>query len=93
MTRKRYIKLLMATGDFDRNLANSQAQLVSDAKGYYSYSQQYEAYNYVWEIMAGVQLVVEKARKRIELRNVAREEWKKYRAMYTYFSENSIKEI
>lgn len=93
MTRKRYIKLLMATGDFDRNWANSQAQLVSDAKGFYSYSQQYEAYNDVWEIMAGVQLAVEGVRKRIELRNVTREEWKKYRAMYTYFGKNNAKEV
>ena len=92
MTRKRYIKLLMATGDFDRDLANSQAQLVSDANGYYSYSQQYEAYNDVWEMMAGVQLVVERDRKRIELRNVTRGEWKKYRAMYTYFSGLNTKE-
>lgn len=74
MTRKRYIKLLMATGDFDRNLAEEQARFVSDENGIYSYAEQYEAYNYVWEIMAGVQIAVESVRKRIELRHVSREE-------------------
>lgn len=93
MTRKRYIKLLMETGDFDRNLAKEQARFVSDENGIYSYAEQYEAYNDVWEIMAGVQIAVESVRKRIELRHVSREEWKKYRAMYTYFSGINTKEV
>lgn len=93
MTRKRYIKLLMATGDFDRNFAEAQARLVSDENGAYSYSEQYEAYNDVWEIMAGVQLAVDGILNRIELRIVSHEEWKKHRAMYTYFSRLNAKEV
>lgn len=93
MTRKRYIKLLMAAGEFDRNLAEEKARFVSAENGIYSYADQYEAYNNVWEIMAGVQIAVESVRKRIELRHVSREEWKKYRAMYTYFSGINTKEV
>lgn len=93
MTRKRYIKLLMAAGEFDRNRAEEKARFVSAENGIYSYADQYEAYNDVWEIMAGVQIAVESVRKRIELRHVSREEWKKYRAMYTYFSGINAKEV
>lgn len=54
MTRKRYIKLLMATGDFDRNLAVKAAKSNYSSDNPSSYASMYKAHLDFSEAMGSI---------------------------------------
>lgn len=56
MTRKRYIKLLMATGDYDRNLAVKAAHLNFSSDNLSSYASMYKAHLDFSEAIASIQV-------------------------------------
>lgn len=54
MTRKRFIKLMMATGAFDRNKATDYCEVLPKITKKYSYASLFESYNDLWENEAAI---------------------------------------
>ena len=54
MTRKRFIKLLMASGDYDRNLAVKAANSNLSSNNPSSYASMYEAHLYFSEAIGSI---------------------------------------
>ena len=92
MTRKRFIKLLMANGHFDRNEAVNQAQSYIQASEEFTYSEVFEAIEDLSEIVAHVSIAVKCAMDKISERAVTHEEWLKYRSIYKHLIDIKSKE-
>lgn len=63
MTRKRFIKLMMATGAFDRNKVTDYCEVLPKITKKYSYASLFEAYNDFWENEASIDIAVDCFRK------------------------------
>lgn len=92
MTRKRFIKLLMANGQFDRNTAVNEAQFYIQSDGAFTYSEVFEAIEELSEIVASVSIAVASAMDKISCRAVTREEWSKYKSIYRHLIDISERE-
>ena len=92
MTRKRFIKLLMANGHFDRNEAVNQAQFYIQAGEDFTYSEVFEAIENLSEIVAHVSIAVQSALDKLSARAVTHEEWLKYRSIYKHLIDIRTRE-
>ena len=57
MKRKRYVKLLMASGVYDRNEAVQEAKYVQELKQ--SYSKAFDSLNYWYETIARIDMAID----------------------------------